>query len=74
MARYEYRSRDVRECDNEFLGCYRAVEKTCNAWAAEGFVVFSVICPNPSNYSVFRLTARRDLEQGVTPKMFQETL
>jgi hypothetical protein len=26
------------------------IERTCNEWAAEGFEVFSVVCPQPSNY------------------------
>lgn len=35
------------------------IEKTCNEWAKEGFEVFSVICPQPSNYTKYRLTAVR---------------
>jgi len=38
------------------------VEEICNEWAKEGWEVFSVICPDPRNYSTFRLTAKRRLK------------
>jgi len=46
------------------------IEKTCNEWAKEGWEVFSVVCPHPSNSSTYRLTAKRDF--GKVP--FQESL
>jgi hypothetical protein len=57
MIKYEYRSKQVRD-DRE----YDEVDKiatTCNAWADEGWEVFSILCPDPRNYDTFRLTAKR---------------
>jgi hypothetical protein len=47
------------------------VEKTCNEWAAEGWEVFSVVVPQSSNYSRYRLTARRSLvpDHGMRSKV-----
>jgi len=78
MARYEFRSRVIEESPDDYTynSDYREVEKVCNKWVKEGFVVFSVIQLNmPDKYqkSKVRLTARRDTEQGVTPAMFEET-
>ena len=59
MKSVEYRSRLVTlrtEYEDK-------IEKTCNEWLAEGFEVFSIVVPNPSNYSTYRLTARR-IPQG----------
>ena len=55
MIKYEYRSRRIEndDWDKENL------EKTCNDWADEGWEVFSILCPNPRNYSTFQVTARR---------------
>lgn len=57
----EYRSRVVME---------NRIEETCNDWAKEGWEVFSVIVPNPDNYSTYRLTAKRDFAK----EPFQESL
>jgi hypothetical protein len=38
------------------------LEETCNEWAKEGWEVFSVVCPQPSNWSRYRLTAKRTLQ------------
>jgi hypothetical protein len=57
---YEYRSRNVTETSSSWSGD-KSVEKTCNEWAQEGWEVFSVIVPQPSNHSTFRLTARRQI-------------
>jgi hypothetical protein len=54
---FEFRSRKVTV--NDEWQKPDLVEQTCNEWAAEGFEVFSVICPQPSNYNTFRLTAKR---------------
>ena len=62
MKSVEYRSRLVTFL-NEGHSDEDKIEKTCNAWLAEGFEVFSIIVPNPSNYSTYRLTARR-IPQG----------
>jgi hypothetical protein len=64
MARYTFKSSDVESY---------AIERTCNKWAEEGFVVFSVVCPDPENYITFRITARRDNEADYRPRMFEET-
>ena len=68
MARYEYRSRLVTAYDGEG----NVIERVCNLWAHEGFFVFSVVCPNPSNYHTYQLTSRCDNEAGVTPAMFKD--
>jgi hypothetical protein len=69
----EFRSQivTVNENDqysNDKLG--DTIQRTCNAWAKEGWEVFSVIVPQPSNWSTYRLTAKRDF--GAKP--FQESL
>jgi hypothetical protein len=50
----EYRSRTVSVHKDWGVD---ELETTCNEWAKEGFEVFSVICPQPSNYHTFRITA-----------------
>lgn len=59
MSHPEYRSRRVTLNESDGWGKPDAIERTCNEWAAEGFEVFSVVCPQPSNYHTFRLTAVR---------------
>lgn len=74
MARYEFRSKLVtvndsdKKVGNLWVKC-DAVEDTCNEWAEDGFIVFSVVCPQPSNYYTYRLTAKRDKEEPVTHTM-----
>jgi hypothetical protein len=55
---YEFRSQKV---NIEDWHTEDIIQKTCNEWAAEGFIVFSIVCPQPSNYHTFRLTAKRRL-------------
>ena len=49
------------------------IEKTCNAGAADGFEVFSVLCPRPANYNTFRLTAvkRPSIDKAATGRRFR---
>ncbi len=72
MARFEFRSRNI-ECDRYAYGDDDKLQRLCNDWAADGFVVFSIVCPDPRNYLVFRVTARKDNEASFTPPMFEET-
>lgn len=68
MARYEFRSRIVQtQADN--WGQPDNVEKICNEWAEQGFIVFSVVVPQGSNYLTYRLTAKRDKEEAFTHTM-----
>jgi hypothetical protein len=69
----EFRSKIVTVNDmdgfsNDKLG--DMIQRTCNAWAKEGWEVFSVVCPQPENYSTYRLTAKRDFAK----EPFQESL
>lgn len=64
VERYEYKSRMLNTCGSSSM-----IENECNKWAKEGWEVFSVICPNPSNYDDYRLTARRNKETDWTPGM-----
>ena len=67
MREYEFKSGEVHNSRNEVHIEGRGwvtidkIEETCNAWAEDGWEVFSIVCPNPSNYSTFRLTAKRKL-------------
>jgi hypothetical protein len=54
---YEFRSRIV-QAERDW-GSDDAIEKACNEWAKEGWEVFSVVVPQPSNWTTYRLTARR---------------
>ena len=63
----EYRSRVV-VLDDDGWGKPDPIERTCNEWAKEGFEVFSVVCPQPSKYHRFRLTAVR-YPKGKTPML-----
>jgi hypothetical protein len=69
----EFRSRIVQEAQEGSYNCdYLEVEKTCNAWAEEGFIVFSVQPMNKlQKYEklIVRLTAKRDTESATTPTM-----
>jgi hypothetical protein len=62
IPEYEFVSKTVVE-DH---GALHTVEKACNALAQEGFEVFSVLCPDPDNYSTFKLTAKRRI-RGTIP-------
>lgn len=76
MAEYEFRSKLVTVGDShkkigDIWVKQDAVENTCNEWAEEGFIVFSIVCPDHANYSTYRLTAKRHKESADTPKMFE---
>lgn len=79
MAEYEFRSRIVKESSDEYTynHDYRNIEKTCNAWAEEGFIVFSLVqltARDVNERMVVRLTAKRHNETATTPKMdFEES-
>jgi hypothetical protein len=67
----EFRSKMVTVTANAaFEGKSDTIERTCNEWAKEGWEVFSIVCPQPSNYSTYRLTAKRDFSK----QPFQESL
>lgn len=80
MAEYEFRSRIIKESPDEYSYNYdyRQIEKTCDEWAEEGFIVFSVAPmtnKDVNNRSVVRLTAKRHREAATTPEMkFEETI
>lgn len=59
MIKYEYQSKKVTVADYSEFGQPDTLAKTCNAWADEGWEVFSILCPDPHNYSTFRVTAKR---------------
>jgi hypothetical protein len=63
---FEFRSRIVQESGDEYKHNrdYRAVELTCNEWAAEGFEVFSVLPMETKDFGRMRvrLTAKRRLK------------
>lgn len=74
MAEYEFRSRIIKESSDEYKynQDYRNVEKTCDAWAEEGFIVFSIDPIPTKDYHdrlVVRLSAKRHRETATTPKM-----
>ena len=68
MSEFEFRSRVIRESIDEYKynSDYREVEKTCNAWAAEGFEVFSVVGMKCNDHGriMVRLTAKKKLGMG----------
>lgn len=68
MDHYEYRSRMVTNVEWQD----DIIERTCNEWAKEGWEIFSLVCPQPSNYLTYRITARRSKEADYTPALVEE--
>jgi hypothetical protein len=62
MTRYEYKSKLVTVSHDVWGHKADELEQACNTWAQEGWEVFSIICPQPSNWFTYRVTARRAID------------
>jgi hypothetical protein len=57
---YEFRSRIVVNNVDSWTQPDK-IQQACNEWAQDGWEVFSIVVPQPSNYLTYRLTAKKPI-------------